>query len=112
MVDPRVRFEVSAEPHPIGRVSILATIHTSTGGIVPGSERPARLGARVYLAPTEMVGLAVDAAEPEARKRIKLGTQPLAHDAALRVSPESLFDRHRGHWRDWRRKELDHRKAA
>lgn len=95
LVDPRRRSELSTEPHPIGRIVLLASIRVTTGQVMTGADRPVRLGARVYLAPGSIVELAASAtSETEGAVHLRLGHQPFASGAAVRFSPEALFDRH------------------
>lgn len=94
MVDPRRRNE-AADPHPIGRVAVLAAVHVATNRVVAGTERPPRLGARVYLAPHDVIELASHTLSGgSGQGAIVLGTQPNAHGVEVRLSPEAVFDRH------------------
>jgi hypothetical protein len=95
MVDPRRRADEGVDPHPIGRVALLAAVHTSSGDVVTGVERPPRLGARAYLAPLEVVELVCSrVADGVGKIGIRLGTQPHAHSSEVTFSPRTVFDRH------------------
>lgn len=95
LVDPRERAERATEPHPIGRLVPLASLRIGTGEVVAGADRPVRLGARVFLAPSSIVEIAATAiGDQPSHLRLHIGTQPLAADAPVRLSPEALFDRH------------------
>lgn len=94
MVDPRRRNE-AGDPHPIGRVAVLAAVHVATNRVVAGTERPPRLGARVYLAPYDVIELASHTISGGSGEgAIVLGMQPNAHGVEVRLSPEAVFDRH------------------
>jgi hypothetical protein len=94
MVDPMRRSGTTQDPHPLGRVTLLATIHVATGTVDAGAERPAKLGASVFLAPTQVVELTAGALGASGARALDVGSQPLAQDVPFSVSARTLFDRH------------------
>lgn len=78
------------QPHPLGRVRVLATVSPADGHVRQGIATYPRLGAQVYLA----MGATIESVVSDADGELHLGSQPRADGHALRVAADGLLQRH------------------
>ncbi|HRJ26080.1 MAG TPA: ATP-binding protein [Fimbriimonadaceae bacterium] len=83
--------------HPIGMVSLVASVDLATGKIEPGVPHHPRLGARCFSAHPLLIKWLAESSRftgDEEAKLLTLATLPFSTDTLIRVAPESLFGRH------------------
>ncbi|HEV7437690.1 MAG TPA: ATP-binding protein [Pseudorhizobium sp.] len=85
------------EPHPIGRIQLLASVDQRKKRLVRGLRAHPRVGDAVYLAQADVFGeLAANALAKENQITIDLGTLSMGNGVHLKLPPETLFGRHCG----------------
>ncbi len=84
--------------HPIGIVSLVASVDLASGKIEPGVPHHPRLGARCFSAHPLLIKWLAEStrfADTEGgAKLLTLATLPFSSETLIRVAPESLFGRH------------------
>lgn len=87
----------SPEPHPIGRIQLLASVDQRKRKLVRGLRAHPRVGDSVYLAQPDVFGeLASNALAKDDQITIDLGTLSMGNGVHLKLPPETLFGRHCG----------------
>ncbi|UPJ97080.1 ATP-binding protein [Bradyrhizobium sp. 172] len=94
-VEPQMGL--APEPHPIGRIQLLASVDQKKNRLIRGLRAHPRVGDAVYLAQPELFGeLAANALSTEGQLSIDLGLLSAGSEMHLRLPPEKLFGRHCG----------------
>lgn len=85
------------EPHPVGRVQLLASVDQRQKRLVRGLRAYPRVGDAVYLAQPELFGeLAANALARSDQLSVDLGLLSAGNGIHLKLPPEKLFGRHCG----------------
>ena len=85
------------EPHPIGRIQLLATIDQASQRLQRGLKAHPRVGDGVYLASGSAFGNLISNTTNDPRDvTVELGTLDAGGGVAIRLSAEKLFGRHCG----------------
>jgi uncharacterized protein len=86
-----------AEPHPIGRIQLLATVEQSARKIQRGVKTHPRVGDGVFLAAAGVFAeLVANTTNRPGEATLELGCLDTADGAPIKVSAEKLFGRHCG----------------
>ncbi|RUX42874.1 ATP-binding protein, partial [Mesorhizobium sp. M4A.F.Ca.ET.050.02.1.1] len=85
------------EPHPVGRIQLLASVDQKNQKLVRGLRAHPRIGDAVYLAQPELFGdLAANSLSGSDQLSIDLGLLSAGGGIHLKLPPEKLFGRHCG----------------
>lgn len=85
------------EPHPVGRIQLLASVDQKNQKLVRGLRVHPRIGDAVYLAQPELFGdLAANSLSGSDQLSIDLGLLSAGGGIHLKLPPEKLFGRHCG----------------